>query len=198
MKKLLSIFAATGLVTTTGATVVSCGNKDEEVENMTLAEGKNDSDVVNYLADKSKTQISKNANNENSNDWKPLQIEDNKLSVDYENFNTNEWYDTEYFKIGTISGSLVLIEDGTNTNYFGSMRDYFNEIKTLENSFDNVEGKDNVMTVKLYYFTVKGLKGNSIFDLRVISVEGTYDFNEEKYITGPIVKNEFLKRIKIS
>ncbi|AKX34329.1 hypothetical protein SLITO_v1c07020 [Spiroplasma litorale] len=198
MKKLLSIFAATGLVATTGATVVSCGNKDEEVKNLTLVEGKTDADIINYLTDKDKTSILKNDSSENSNEWKPLEIEDKKLSVDYDDLDTNKFDFEEIYTIGKVTGSLVEVFDSTNETLLGSLGSFFNESKTLVNENDNNDGKKDVSNIKFYCFTVKGSKGSSTFDLRVISITGSFNIKENKYTATPVVKNEFIKTITIS
>ncbi|AKU80205.1 hypothetical protein [Spiroplasma turonicum] len=163
---------------------------------MTLVDGKTYADVVGYLTDAKKTRILKNDSDISLKNEKPLEVSENKISVDYDDLDTKKFDMEEVFKVGKLTSSWVEPSNDDSENYLGSLRKYFNEIKDLNPKLNSQEG--DVLNITAYYFTVKGAKDSSSFDLRVISVDLSFNNKEKKHVKTPVVKNEYIKEIKLS
>ncbi|QEH62218.1 hypothetical protein SCHIN_v1c10250 [Spiroplasma chinense] len=132
MKKLLSLFAATGLVATTSATVVACGDK---VETLTWADDKKIEDFVKEAS------LDTNA--------------DGKLDLD---FKTPEMPKIDGVTIkGSIKGQIIDSLDKEK----GGLGTYFKETKELVSNEETsyvltAEGNKDDKTVTIYVIKIVG------------------------------------------
>ncbi|QEH62219.1 hypothetical protein SCHIN_v1c10260 [Spiroplasma chinense] len=96
MKKLLSLFAATGLVATTSATVVACGDK---VETLTIINGEDNLKKLVKLLSVDKDGDGKIDRDTKAEEWdKDYKIDDVKTTGSIEGETVDEWgFITAYF-----------------------------------------------------------------------------------------------------
>ncbi|QEH62215.1 hypothetical protein SCHIN_v1c10220 [Spiroplasma chinense] len=155
MKKLLSIFAATSVVATTSATVVACGN----VASLSFEAEKKDADVVSNLSD---------------------YIAEKKLKADMKDLTLP----TEIKGEPTITNKGKM--DGKDVAYIGldssleknkALFALFKQSKDLKAS----ESTDK-LTVTEYYFSLKGDKDATSFELFLGKFEKKYT-EEKKAVT---------------
>lgn len=127
MKKLMSLMAAIGLVSSTGTlffNVVSCSKAkpSDEVKTLTYKEGKNDKSFVEVLENKTKIG--------NDSEERGLFVEQNKLQRDY----LDEKNESDEVDFGKYEGSAVYftVDKTTAINNEES-----NEDSRIEDSFPN-------------------------------------------------------------
>lgn len=170
MKKLMSLMAAIGLVSSTGtlfSNVVSCSKAkpSDEVKTLTYKEGKNDRSFVEVLENKTKIG--------NDSEGRGLLVDQNKLQRDY----LDKKNESDEVDFGKYEGSAVYFtvdkttainneESNEDSRIEDSFPNYMKEIFNELNDFKNkqvVNKTEKRVTVDYYFMTIKGVKDSSEF-----------------------------------